>query len=126
MTTAAELATKADAYKAFRDRRLELAREVDDLKTQEAILKRELISALEEAGTPGIIGNTCEVRLTYGEQPIVEDWDTLYEYIRSEDAFDLLERRIGVTAVRVRWDEDIPVPGVGRITTTQLSVTKRK
>lgn len=42
----------------------------------------------------------------------VEDWDATLDFIKSNDAFDLLERRVSKSAYELYHEEGITVPGV--------------
>ncbi len=120
------LALKVDAYKAIRDQRLDLQKEVDALETQERALKTELISLLEDSGVQSIGGKLATVALTAKTVPVVQDWDAVYAYVKKHNAFDLLHRRITVDAVKARWDNGHEVPGVSSTTIHDLSVRKAK
>jgi hypothetical protein len=56
--------------------------------------------------------------------PLVEDWDKLHEYIKTTGEFDLMQKRISVTAWRARYDEGIEVPGVSKVEDVDISLTK--
>ncbi len=119
------LATKADAFKELRDKRLALKREVDALYQQEKDLRYELIQYLESAkGVTGVSGLLCRVSLRPKHTAQVEDWDALYDHIRKTGEFELLQRRVGEGAVKERWDNGAVVPGVIDYQTTDLSITK--
>ena len=119
------LATKADAYKELRDKRLALKREVDSLYQQEKDLKHELIVYLQSSkGVTGVSGHLCRIALRPKHTAQVEDWDALYDHIRKTGEFELLQRRVGEGAVKERWDDGAVVPGVIDYQTDDLSVTK--
>lgn len=61
--------------------------------------------------------------ITEEDVPSVEDWDKVFEYIRENDAFELLERRIKSGAWRALQMTD-PVPGTVPHTKRTLSLTK--
>lgn len=61
--------------------------------------------------------------ITEEDVPSVEDWDKVFEYIRENDAFELLERRIKSGAWRALQMTD-PVPGTAPHTKRTLSLTK--
>lgn len=119
-----ELALKADAYWSLRQRRLELSREVDRLKEEENGLRDELIDTLDGSPLKTIGGNLCTISLKPDEEPIVTNWDALYEHIQSTGHFDLLQKRLGVTAARERYDVDGQLPGTEMKRVNKLSVRK--
>jgi Asp-tRNA(Asn)/Glu-tRNA(Gln) amidotransferase B subunit len=53
-------------------------------------------------------------------------WDTLYKYIKKYNAFDLLQKRVAVTAVIERRDAGKTVQGVKLGRLKRLSVHKSK
>jgi hypothetical protein len=55
---------------------------------------------------------------------VVEDWPKLYAHIKKTGEFELMQRRLGETAVKERWDADKQVPGVGRFTAKKVSCTR--
>jgi hypothetical protein len=120
----AELALKADAYKALREKRLELARQVTELKEKEQHMRRDLIVHLEESDVTGVQGKICFIALVPKCEPIVVSWGSLYTHIRDSGEFELLQRRVGVKAVKERWDDGLLVPGVEEVEYNDLSVRK--
>jgi hypothetical protein len=50
--------------------------------------------------------------ITRKEQATVKDWEATLQYIRENEAYDLLERRVSRIAVRTLVDEGTPPPGV--------------
>lgn len=120
----AELSARADAFKSFRERRLELKRELEDLEKQERILKQELIQHIQEANVPGVMGKLANISLVAKTVPIVEDWGALDDYILATGDLSLLQRRLGVKAVNERWEAGEDVPGVTTETNYDLSVRK--
>ena len=61
--------------------------------------------------------------ITEEDVPNVEDWDELFEYIKENNAFELVERRIKAGAWRALNMLD-PVPGTVPMTKRVLSLTK--
>jgi hypothetical protein len=55
----------------------------------------------------------------------VADWDAVLTFIRTHDAFDMLEKRVSKTAVRAHMDEtgDVP-PGITYGTKLGINVRK--
>ena len=59
------------------------------------------------------------------EQATVADFDALLEYVRDNDAWHLLEKRVSKTGVRALLDEDQPLPpGVNWNSSTVIHVRK--
>ncbi len=121
------LATRADAFKELRDKRLALKRELDAMYQLEKEARAELVQYLEAAkseGITGVSGANCHVSLRPTFKPIVEDWDALYSHIQRTGEFELIQRRVGEGAVKERWDDGVVVPGVIELEGVDLSITK--
>lgn len=59
------------------------------------------------------------------EQATVSDMDALLGFIRQNDAWHLLEKRVSKTGVREMLDSDMPLPpGVNWYTSTSINVRK--
>jgi hypothetical protein len=53
----------------------------------------------------------------------VNDWEEVYKYIKANDAFDLLQRRLTETAVKLRWDDGIRLPGIETLRVYDVSIS---
>lgn len=122
----AELALKVDAFKAIRDKRLEMQKEVDQLESTERTLRQELVALLQEQGISAVGGKLATVSLVSKTTPTLDDFSAFTDYVRANNAFDLMHRRVSVEAVKARWDAGEHIPGVATITTYDLSVRKPK
>lgn len=88
---------------------------------EEEILRRfsaEEISSVRVEG--GLATRVVEV------VPQVNDWDVFYAYVKKHDAFELLQRRIGVAAWRERLEAKELVPGVEPFNRVYLKLTLEK
>lgn len=122
--TPAMLATKVDAYKALRDKRLEMQKQVDELAKEENALKTELIQLFRDSEVAGITGRLAQITLVQKTVPIVTDWEALYAHIKATGDFELLQRRLTISAVSERWEDNQDVPGVATDSYFDLSVRK--
>ena len=59
------------------------------------------------------------------EMPTPKDWPAIWEYIKENNAFDLLQKRLSSKAVQERWDQEIVIPGIETFTKVSLSLTKK-
>lgn len=114
------------------------------LKTQKSILEAELnkvkadITAIEEATFKSFKANgdlesargaLCQATISPRTVPVAKDWSKIFAYIKKQDkftGFDLVQRRLGATAVQARWDEGVKIPGVDKSTFNVLHVKKLK
>lgn len=121
------LATLARAYDKAREIRLKKAKEVEALAETEKAHKEALMSALRaRKGETGAVVDGYLYALVTKQEPSVEDWVKLYNFIKKTDGFDLLHRRVNNAAVKVRWEQNVKVPGVAAFPVESLSVTKSK
>lgn len=131
------LAACADLYYEQRAKRLAIEKTAEEMKNIEGALKDRLIAELPKGEASGIAGKVCRVSVVTKDVPRVEDWGKYYAaivadyqaHVRKKDgqqdgAFSLLQRSIGVAAVRERWENKVQVPGVGKFTVVDLSVSK--
>ena len=113
-----------DALYQARAARLAKAKEVKDLQATEAAAKLEVLRLLGEAGLEKASGKLATAGILMEDVPYVKDWDALYGYIKENDRFDLLQRRIGVVAWRDLFKDGVLIPGTEAGVDTDLSLTK--
>jgi hypothetical protein len=115
-----------DAHKAYEAARLAADKVAEALKAQETELKQAIIAALKKAETTVAGGAVYAVELKQEDQPTVKDWPFFYKHLVETKSFDLLERRISKAAVKARWEDGKPVPGVDKFPVDKLSFRKLK
>lgn len=113
-----------DSLYLARSKRLALDKELEEMKKVESALREHIKHNFDEADLNGAKGKIATATLTTLYQPTATNWDLVFEYIRKNRAFDLLQKRLSATACRARWDNKKDIPGVERIPVTDLSVTK--
>lgn len=110
----------------LRNTRQNLTQQITKVNHDIEILEQSIVDILTAQGLK--TGNTAHARLTITEREIANlyDWDALCSYVRDNDAFYLLHKRISSTKVLELANilgQDIP--GTTKLTTKSLSVTKR-
>jgi hypothetical protein len=115
---------KIDKLYEARSARLRLEAQVKELKAQETDIKTSIMAELAESGLQGAKGQIATASLTYKVQPDVKDWDAVYAYIKANDAFNLLHRRITTTLWESMLDDGEEIPGIIAAHITDLSLTK--
>jgi len=115
-----------DAYIAMRAQRLQADRQAADLKEREEVLKDHLITSFRSQGMSALGGGAGVVKMGQTDEPEALNWDELYAYIKANDAWELLHKRVGSTAVKERWKDGVEVPGVGHKTVYKLTVSGAK
>lgn len=121
-----ELAALVDQYYDQRQRRLAAKKEVEAMEEEERAMKQQIIDYLKEQETTAIGGHQAVCTLKRKAKAVVEEWAQVYEYVKANDAWDLMYRRINDAAVKQRLEDGIEVPGVGQIWVDELSVNKVK
>lgn len=120
------LAVLADMYFTARQARLKAQKEVDLIEQDEKILQKFLIDNLPVSEATGIQGKLAHVHITTHTIPTVEDWPKFYAYVKKNNAFELLQRRVVEKAVQERWEARKIIPGVGKFTHKKLSASAIK
>jgi hypothetical protein len=87
------------------------------IKEAEEIEAAHIITAMNEFGVTELNGVSVKTSIV----PVITDWSKLETYIREYNAVDLLQKRLTPTAVRLRWEDGIAIPGVERYEETKLS-----
>lgn len=112
-----------ELYQA-RAARLAKAKEVKELQAEESVVKATVLQLLKETGLEKASGKLATAGIIKEDVPYIKDWDALYGYIKENDRFDLLQRRIGVVSWRELFKDNILVPGTEAAVDTDLSLTK--
>ena len=120
----AELGKLADQLYAKRIERLAADKIAANLKSEESQLQSQLISEMESNDLSSIGGQNCIIKRTVKQRAIAADWQAIYGYITEHDAFDLLHKRLTDSAVLLRKDDGIEVPGVSLMDYSHITYSK--
>lgn len=116
-----ELMNLIDVCSSTQLERQELDRKSKQLKKQEDAFKADILQAMQELALTnlnGFSGRTARIESEF--VPVATNWEEVYRFIKEHDAFDLLHKRLTVTAVRLRWDDGVEVSGIDRYVETKL------
>lgn len=113
-----------DALYALREMRLGMQKKVDELKAEELRTREKIFEMLAALGLTKASGAVATAGIKVSNIPLVEDWDALQEYIKKTGEFDLMQKRISVTAWRARFEEGVEVPGVSKVEDVDISLTR--
>ncbi len=116
----------ADHYASARVKRLGLSKEVDNLQLIENGLKAQLMEAMKASETTSIGGKTALVTYRVKPKAVAKDWSLIHEYIKDNDAFDIMEARLSTKAILERGEQQDHVPGMEWFEVDTLSVAKAK
>jgi hypothetical protein len=120
------IGTMIDSLYNLRAQRLAIEKQVEELKARETATKEEILFLLKESGLEGAKGEVATASIQYKIKANVTDWDAVYSYIRDNDMFALLQKRLTTTLWAALQEDGILVPGTEPMALTDLSLTKSK
>ena len=115
-----------DAYYTARQARLDAAKALEPLVTEERVLKEHIVELLHKNQLQGAMGKTASAEIVRKRFPQVTDWDALNKFAKKKGNDDLLKVSLNPAAVQARWADNVDVPGVGFFEDEQLSIHKAK
>ena len=113
----------ADLLYDIKTKRLSLEHEAEEWQKQESMLTEHIIRVLPKSDR-GAIGRHHQVQVVTRTKPRVTDWAAFFKFVRRNNAFEFLQRRVAEGAVQERWDAGKKVAGVDTFTVVTLSLTK--
>lgn len=116
------LGAMIDRMAELRAQRRDLTKEVDELTKQMAGLEEMIIAKLDSEDLGSSRGRTATATISEDVVPQIEDWDQVYEYIKENDAFYLLQRRMTVTVYRELIEAGGELPGVNPLKKRSISL----
>ncbi len=122
----AELGSLADRLEAARASRLEADKVATSLKVDENQIKSVIIAEMEENNLSSVGGKSCVINRSVRTRAIAGDWSKIHEFIRVNDAFDLLHKRLTDSAVILRKEDGVDVPGVNIMEYSHITFAKAK
>lgn len=118
-----------ETYIKLRRKKEALENQVKDdvatIKGKMAKLEAWLMTKADEDGVTSFKTPAGTAFVTSTDFANVDDWDAVLTFIKENDAFDMLERRVSKTAVRAHMDEAGSVPP-GITYGTKIGVNVRK
>tara|TARA_R110002012_G_scaffold302341_2_gene503197 strand:- start:301 stop:690 length:390 start_codon:yes stop_codon:yes gene_type:complete len=115
-------------YVELRDKKAKIEKSVKEqtkpIKERMDKLEAYLLRELQTQGVTSFKTPGGTAFIATQEWATVSDWETALQFIRDNDAYDLLERRVSKIAVRTLVDEGNAPPGVNY--GTKLGVNIRR
>lgn len=99
--------------------------DVDVIKAKMAKLEAWLMQKADEDGVTSFKTPAGTAFVTTTDFANVADWDAVLQFIRDNDAFDMLEKRVSKAAVRAQLDETGSAPP-GITYGTKIGINIRK
>lgn len=118
------LAECADLLYALKDEKSKAQKVVDEIEAKQKALQAHLINSLPKSNATGVTGKVANAKIATEEVPQAEDWPSIYEFIRKNKAFELLNKALNKAAIKERWEAGKAIPGVRRFTVVKVSLTK--
>ena len=102
-----------------------LADQDKELSAEFEELSNEVLQAMEEMGADAT--RTAHASLSKSVQvlPSVTDWDAFHQYIKENDAFYLLQKRVSSTAWREQLELDGEIAGTESFEKVKLNLRAR-
>ena len=114
-----------DQLYQLRQDRLKVEKEVAAMKSQETELRARIMEELDDVGLAKATGAVATAGIIQSIQPYVEDWEQVHAYVRANNRFDLLQKRLSAPAWRSLIEEDGQlVPGTLVTEVRDISLTK--
>jgi hypothetical protein len=92
------------------------------LRLEEDFLKAEILACMIKMGLRDLTANGVAAHVEEKQKPYIANFSELEGYIREHGALDLLQKRLTESAVRLRWEDGIQIPGVGVTTEQKLTL----
>ncbi len=119
IATYMKLRNEKDAIEA------EIKSRVSDLKAKMEKIEAWLKEQADAQGVTSFKGKHGTAFLTTTDYANVADWDAVLEFVKTNEAFDMLEKRVSKIAVRGYIERNKSVPA-GVTYGTKIDVTVRK
>lgn len=119
------IGSKIDQLRELRLERIALEKQAKGLKELEEVLVSEVIDALDKQETTIGAGRTARASIVPEDIYTVDDYDEFYEYIHTNEAAHLLQRRPAQGAIKELFESGEKVPGLKIFTKRKLSITKK-
>ena len=110
---------------AIRDERKSIKERDKELIGEWRELEARFLAALDAQGAKRAGTDNGTATVTENILPTIKDWDALTDYIISNGATHLLQRRVSSAAFRELQDAGQDVPGVEPYTQRQISLRRR-
>lgn len=113
-----------DKLYSMRQQRLVVQAKVETMKSEESALQDHVLNNFKKDEVEGAKGKLASASITRTTVANVTDWEAFYKYIKKNEAWDMLQRRVNDSAYRARLEESVVVPGVEAFGVVKLSITK--
>jgi ATP-dependent Lon protease len=117
-------------YIKMRDARQRLQQEFDEadskIKTQQEAIQQALLELCKETGTDGLKTAAGTVSRTVKTRYWTSDWNSMKNFIKEHDAFELLEQRVHQTNMKSFLEENPNLMPQGMNIDSKYAITVRR
>jgi hypothetical protein len=118
------------AYIKMRDARQQLQREFDEaddrIKQQQDAVQQALLELCKETGTDGLKTSAGTVTRTVKTRYWTSDWNSMKNFIKEHDAFELMEQRVHQTNMKSFLEENPNLMPPGMNIDSRYAITVRR
>lgn len=118
------------AYIKMRDARQQLLREFDEaddrIKQQQDVVQQALLELCKETGTDGLKTSAGSVSRTVKTRYWTSDWNSMKNFIKEHDAFELMEQRVHQTNMKSFLEENPNLMPPGMNIDSKYAITVRR
>ena len=118
------------AYIKMRDARQQLLREFDEaddrIKQQQDVVQQALLELCKETGTDGLKTSAGTVTRTIKTRYWTSDWNSMKNFIKEHDAFELMEQRVHQTNMKSFLEENPNLMPPGMNIDSKYAITVRR
>ena len=118
------LGTLCDRLYELRESIKELTDREKELRQEFEAIHIELINRMDNEGTPRAGGRKASVSINETTYATIRDYDAFINYVKEEDAFHLLQRRVADASYREMLQIGEEVPGLEPFTRRKLNIRK--
>jgi hypothetical protein len=123
-TPPVKLGELIDHMLAIRDARKDLDKQSADLKQEYDELEQMLLTRLDEEDTTQGRSKTATATVSQMLIPTIEDWEKFEEYVKDNDAFYMLQRRVAAAAFRELNAQGVVIPGIKPMIQKSISLRR--
>jgi ATP-dependent Lon protease len=117
-------------YIKMRDARQRLQQEFDEadskIKIQQEAIQQALLELCKETGTDGLKTAAGTVSRTVKTRYLTSDWNSMKNFIKEHDAFELLEQRVHQTNMKSFLEENPNLMPQGMNIDSKYAITVRR
>ncbi len=124
LTVGTDMTSLTNQYIAARNQRLGYDKKSAELHKHEVLLRQAVIAKVRETGQTASSTPLGVVKIKAHQEPKATNWPEVWQYIKENDAFDLLHKSLTVTAIRDRVAEGITIPGIEFTEVWKATVSK--